>query len=440
MNFLQRFPTLSAAGSAVRRRELSCRDLVDGLLQRIEAHDASLRAWVEVAAEAAREAASHADENNSERQHALHGITLGVKDIIDVQGVATLAASPIRSHEKRPRDAAIVRQLRAAGAIVLGKTATTQWAFLDPAPTRNPWNADRTPGGSSSGSAAAVAARMCHVALGTQTGGSVIRPAAFCGVFGFMFAPDVVDPVGILPLAPTLDRPGLLAGDMHDLRRCYAVLAGGQDAPSPMDDRTGSQMIRVIRAPWIERASPAVASRYQTAVEELTARLRAVGMEAELVDCDLSHAFAGVAAAHFRVMAVEAAQVHGEAVGAQPEGFATEITNLIRQGEATSEKNYRTALDRLQQWGADVRQLLGAGEVLVMPSAPTTAPTRETTGDPSFNSPWTAAGTPVLTVPIGQADDGLQVGLQLIAAAGAEDRLCAVGQSFADDVRFPQLS
>lgn len=432
--------------SAVQTGELSCRELVLQLLRRIETLDPQLRAWVAVDAAGAlaqaeqRDAAAAAGNSGP-----LHGLTLGVKDIIDVAGLATLAGSPLRPASPAHHDAAVVSALRAAGAVILGKTVTTQWAFLDPPPTVNPWQADRTPGGSSSGSAAAAAARMCHVALGTQTGGSVIRPAAFCGLFGFMFARDVQNGRGILPLAPFLDRPGLLAGALADLRAVYNVLLADPQASLASDQAANSARpaslpaeVLVLREPLTNTASPQVLAVFERALTRLAAR-GGNSSGPRMVDGQLVHEFSGVAEALGRVMAFEAAGVHRQAFKQRASGYAPRIAELIRAGQKLGAATYEQAKDRLESWRTTVIERT-ANAVLVMPSAPTTAPGRETTGNPQFNSPWTAAGVPVLTVPIGLAADGLPVGLQLITAPGNEPQLFALAEAISGEPLIPPLA
>ena len=438
MNPLQSYSSLSAAGQAVRHGEVRGTELVRALLQRIDESDSSLHAWVAVDRDAAIRQAEHLDSLPSDEKPKLAGITIGVKDIIDVAGYPTLAASPLREDVACQQDAAIVQRLRDAGAIVLGKTVTTQWAFLDPPPTCNPWDLQRTPGGSSSGSAAAVAAQMCHVALGTQTGGSVIRPAAFCGVFGFMFPPGVVSTAGIQPLSPTLDRPGLIAGSLADLHSAYEVLSA-TDEVSVARSLQPPQQIRVIRAPWFERTDPEVLEVFERAITKLREDSARHDPPSSFEECDLSDEFQGVSTAHLSVMAYEAAIVHRAAFGDSPEQFAPKIAELIQAGQETTDTEYQHALAVLSDWRSAVANLTNDGAILMMPSAPTPPPTAETTGDPSFNSPWTAAGTPVLTAPAGQSADGLPIGIQLITAPAFAERLFRTARCWEGSVVFPAL-
>ena len=215
----------------MRSGQLSSAELTLGCLRQIRDLDDEIRAWVRldpteigVAARMSRDR----QIRNGEIVGPLHGIPIGVKDIIDVAGLPTIAGAPWRAGHIAEHDAPLVARLRAAGAVILGKTVTTQFAHIDPAATRNPWNLAHTPGGSSSGSAAAVAAKMCWGAIGTQTGGSVIRPAAYCGVVGVKPSFGSIDTAGVLPLSRPLDTVGVMAGCVDDARTMLAVL---QDRP-----------------------------------------------------------------------------------------------------------------------------------------------------------------------------------------------------------------
>src|SRR6516162_5434325 len=211
--------TIHEAAAAIRERSLSAVDLLETCLQRIEQTEPRLRAWVLVDRERARGEAEARDREarRGEWRGPLHGIPLGIKDIIDVFDWPTAAGSRLWAGSVARQDATVVRRLRAAGAVLVGKTVTTQYASFDPPPTRNPWNFSRTPGGSSSGSAAAVATGMCLGALGSQTGGSITRPASYCGVAGCKPTFGRISCNGVVPLAPSMDHPGPIAPCVEDL-------------------------------------------------------------------------------------------------------------------------------------------------------------------------------------------------------------------------------
>ncbi len=242
--------TLTSLAARIRSGELSPVELVKYCLTQIDRLEDQLHAWVLVDRDGARAAARRAAEELA-RGHdlgPLHGIPLGIKDIIDVAGWPTLAGSRVRDNRPAGHDAPLVAQLRAAGAIFLGKTVTTEFACFDPPPTRNPWNIDRTPGGSSSGSAAAVAVGMCVAAIGSQTGGSITRPASFCGVAGLKPTFGCVSLEGIVPISPRLDHPGPIcrsAGDLAVLLQAIAMPGRNLESANRKRARRGSAGCRI---------------------------------------------------------------------------------------------------------------------------------------------------------------------------------------------------
>ena len=235
------FPPIAELVCKIRDKRLTPRELVDACLKRIERVEPDVRAWVSVDAEGARRRADELTElaARGEILGPLHGIPIGIKDIIDVAGWPTRAGSPLRDGHLAREDAAVVARLRNAGAIILGKTVTTEFAWIDPPPTRNPWDATRTPGGSSSGSAAAVASGMCVAAIGSQTGGSIIRPASYCGVCGLKPTFGVVSRVGVLPLSISLDHVGPIARCVDDLAVVFGVIADPDPvSPRPVNEKS----------------------------------------------------------------------------------------------------------------------------------------------------------------------------------------------------------
>src|SRR5581483_10579110 len=219
--------TIHAAAAAIRERRLLPSDLLETCLQRIEQVEPRVRAWVLVDRDRARAEAKRCDEEvrRAQWRGPLHGIPLGIKDIIDVFDWPTAAGSRLWANSVARQDATVVRRLREAGAVLVGKTVTTQYASFDPPPTRNPYGAASTPGGSSSGSAAALACGMCLGALGSQTGGSITRPASYCGVAGCKPTFGRVSAHGVLPLAPSLDHPGPMARCVRDLEILLQTIA-----------------------------------------------------------------------------------------------------------------------------------------------------------------------------------------------------------------------
>src|SRR5438552_13081773 len=220
--------TITEAAEFIRRGELTPVELLDQCLARIDRYEPKVRAWVVIDRDGAREQAERrtAELKRGQNRGPLHGIPIGVKDIIDVFDLPTGCGSKLWANSIARRDADCVKRLRQAGAVILGKTVTTAFAYLDPPVTRNPWNLERTPGGSSSGSAAAVACGMSLGALGSQTGGSITRPAAFCGVCGLKPSWGRVSVEGVLPLAPSLDHVGVIARCVRDLAILLQPIVG----------------------------------------------------------------------------------------------------------------------------------------------------------------------------------------------------------------------
>jgi len=408
--------TLTALAARIRSGELSPVELVEHCLARIDRLEDRLHAWVLVNRDGARAAARRATEAVARGRALgpLHGIPIGIKDIIDVAGWPTLAGSRVRGNRAAEYDAPLVAQLRAAGAIFLGKTVTTEFACFDPPPTRNPWNLGRTPGGSSSGSAAAVAVEMCVAAIGSQTGGSITRPATFCGVAGLKPTFGCVSLEGLVPVSPRLDHPGPIGRSAADLGVLLRVIAmpGAQLA-------AGARLTRPPRIGWLKdffvsEASPPVRAATQTAVEQL----RSSGATIEPVG--LPPSFARVHEMHLRIMASDAAAYHRSTFDSQPDLYGRHISQLIRTGEKVAPAAYAEAVEHQQTFRREMQKLAAAYDGLLAPATVTPAPTPETTGDPRFNSPWSFAGLPVVSIPCSLADDGLPCGLQFIGPPNAD--------------------
>jgi aspartyl-tRNA(Asn)/glutamyl-tRNA(Gln) amidotransferase subunit A len=416
--------TLTELAGQLRSGGLSPVALVEQCLAQIDRLDDQLHAWVLVDRDGARAAARRAAEDLSSGRDLgpLHGMPIGIKDIADVQGWPTLAGSRVRDTRPAERDSPVVAQLRAAGAILLGKTVTTEFACFDPPPTRNPWNLQRTPGGSSSGSAAAVAAGMCVAALGSQTGGSITRPASFCGVAGMKPTFGCVSLEGIVPVSPRLDHPGPLgrsAGDLAVLLKAMA-LPGWQFAGATQFN--APPRIGWLQDFFVREAAPAVRNATQAAVE----RLRNAGAMIEPVRLPAS--FDRVHEMHLRIMAADAAQYHRPTFLAQPDRFGPNIAQLIRTGEKVSPAAYQEAVEHQQSFRRDLQTLAAAYDGLLAPATVTPAPTPETTGDPRFNSPWSFAGFPVASILCSLADDGLPCGLQFIGVPRSDLQIIELAQ------------
>lgn len=422
--------TATEALRRLRRRELRAADLVRSLLDRIAAVEPKVRAWVVVDDLGALERA-RAEDAAFARLAALplFGVPIGLKDIYATRDLPTAAGFPPWSGRVLDYDAATVERARDAGAIVLGKTETTQFAFADPAPTRNPWDLERTPGGSSSGSAAAVSTRMVPLALGSQTAGSILRPAAYCGVCGLKPTYGLVSRYGVSPLAPSLDHPGPIARSVEDLALALAVVAGSDPRdPTTAGARTADYLaaVRTPRAPtfgvvedFLDLAQPGVRAVTLRALDELSragARRR---------DLRLSTPLPVVAAAQQTIMQVEAAEVHRALHAQSASAYLPRMRALVETGALVSAGLYLRAQRIRRRFRAETAALLADVDCLVMPTVSNVAPPRDTTGDRTFQAPWSLLGLPAITLPSGLSD-GLPVGLQLVAGPWEEARLFAI--------------
>lgn len=413
---LPKLPTIAEAARLMRAGELTPLDLVEHCLGRIAQFEDRIHAWVLVDEEGAWKEAKRQTEMlaHGEELGPLHGIPIGIKDIIDVAGWQTKCGSRLRENvPPAEKDATVVANLRKAGAIILGKTVTTEFACFDPPPTRNPWNLNHTPGGSSSGSAAAVAMELCMAALGTQTGGSIIRPAAYCGICGFKPHYDAEIMAGIFPLTKRLDHVGPFARTMADAARVHWAY---RDLPQ-FDWHVPTAAIprlAVCEPFFKENSASDVWDQFVSAVRKLEEAGAAIDY------CELPPEFHGVHEMHRRIMAVEAAMVHRADFERSPEAYSFHIRSLVEEGLKVTAIEYddalahhRTFRERFPQW---VQNSTARMDGFLIPATPTAAPgVLQTTGDPKFNSPWSYAGIEAATIPIGLNADGLPIGLQILS-------------------------
>src|SRR2546428_1633219 len=406
------------AAAAIRAGALSPVELVDACLARIRGLADRLTAWSVVDADGARATARERqrEARAGRLRGPLHGVPVGVKDIFDVAGLPTTGGARPFAHTRPSVDATAVTRLRAAGAIVLGKTVTTEFAYRDPAPTRNPWNLAHTPGGSSAGSAAALGARMAPLALGSQTVGSVLRPAAYCGVVGFKGTHGLVPVAGVIPLAWSLDHVGILARSVADVALAMSVLSGKDLEPTVV----GAP--RLALAPeLLGRASREVAAHVE-AVADACARAGATVSKVEL-----PATFRGLHAAGLTVLEAEAAAYHAPSFAKHADDYGSEMRSLIEAGLGHPAAAYIQANRARLAFREDVMPLLMAHDALLCPTAPAPAPAGlGSTGDGSLCAPWSNAGVPAISLPSGIAPSGLPHAIQLVQAAGASARLLGV--------------
>ena len=419
--------SISSLLAAMRSGTLTSMGLVERCLARIEAADRDLRAWISVNASGARADALRADENLARGVvlGVLHGIPIGIKDIVDVAGTVTGAGSPLRMKSQPPaeRDAALVTALRRAGAIIIGKTVTTQFACFDPPPTNNPRGADRTPGGSSSGSAAAVAAGMVPAAIGSQTGGSITRPASYCGVCGMKPTFQTVSLDGVVPVASSLDHPGPIARTVGDLRIMLQALTGTACVESELPAISGLRLGR-LRQFFEDRVDPELSDALNATID----RFASAG--ATFVDIDVPDEFSDVLVHHRRIMATEAAAWHRERFREHRDDYGPCVASLIEDGLRTSFDDYLASkAHQLALTTAMAAQFKDSIDALLTPATTGPAPDAATTGDPCMNAPWSYTGLPTVSFPIGLSTDRLPLAIQLAGPHRHDWRLLDVAEA-----------
>jgi Asp-tRNA(Asn)/Glu-tRNA(Gln) amidotransferase A subunit family amidase len=416
---------LGAAEAArrIRAGTLSPSNLLAACLKRTDAVEPAVGAWVRLDRDAAARVAVQRDIEAREGRFMgpLHGVPVALKDIFDAAGVPTAAGAPAWATRTPAVDAPSVAALRGAGAVPMGKLATTPFAYLDPSATRNPWNPEHTPGGSSSGPAAAVAARMVPLALGSQTVGSVLRPAAYCGVVGLKPTHGRISAAGVLELAGSLDHVGVFARAVEDCALALAVLAGGDPAP---DDYLGTVVEPAaprlgVLAPFLARATPEMGKH----LEAVTRGLEAAG--ARVGDVTLPAAFASIHDVGATVLRAEAAAAHAPLFPAHAAEYPPKIKELVELGHAISAPAYLAAQAARRQVREAVGAIAARYDAFLLPTIGAPAPRGlGSTGDPSFCSPWSFLGMPAITLPTG-VEGGLPLAVQLVAAPWSEARLLA---------------
>jgi len=446
--------TIVEAAGQIETGRLKPSDLLESCLGRIDQYEDKVSAWVMVDREAARRAAADADQAIAQGDYLgpLHGIPIGIKDIIDVQGLVTTAGSPLRKDCVAKADAPLVASLRRAGAIIVGKTVTVEFACFDPSPTRNPWDPQlrHTPGGSSSGSAVAVALGMCLGATGTQTGGSLVRPASYCGICACRPTFGRVDCQGVVPVSHHLDQPGPMTRTVGDLELLLRYLPRpqqlGRSDGRPIGEKvpffpfSTPPLLGVVEQFFMDEAD----DRIRHATESALDMLREQGARIESANLPDRVDMPEILAMHGRIMAVEAAEYHQEQFAACRESYGPMITGLLDEGLTILGVDYAAALRHQRETRLRLRPLLEQFDALIMPATDTTAPpTLETTGDRKFQAPWSYAGVPVVSIPCGLASDAMPAAVQLVGPHHDDSRLLAIAawceRHLAFDARPPMV-
>ena len=418
------------AGARIRRGEISAEALVRACLERIEAVDGEVEAWSHLDPDHALEQARRADAAHQAGIDLgpLHGLPVGVKDIYDTSDMPTENGTPLHAGRRPNRDATAVALLRQAGAIVLGKTVTTELAFYAPGKTRNPHDPARTPGGSSSGSAAAVASGMVPLALGSQTNGSVIRPAAFCGVCGYKPTHGTISRNGVLALSRALDTLGVFARSVADLALVAEPLTVFDDRDPDMRPQGRPRLVEgVAQAPPLE---PNFAFVKTPAWDRADADTREAF--AELVGvlgprCDevpLPEVFEGAIGWHRTVMFADFAKSFAALYDRGRDRLSAVMREAIEEGRRCLALDYNRALDWRDVLNNGLNEIFERYDAILTPAAPGEAPLGlEATGSPAFCTLWTFCGTPAVTVPLLRGSNGLPMGVQLVGRRGDDARL-----------------
>jgi aspartyl-tRNA(Asn)/glutamyl-tRNA(Gln) amidotransferase subunit A len=420
VNFAADPGSVADLSAQIRAGTLTPTALLERYLERIEAVDRHVQAWRDVAAESAqREAEQLTREAKSGAfRGALHGIPVGIKDIIDVAGMRTLANS--RSRADAPiasADAEVVASLRLAGAVILGKTHTTEFAYFDPSPARNPHNVGHTPGGSSSGSGAAVAAGTVPLTLGTQTVASTNRPAAYCGIAAFKPSTQSTCLYGVLPLAPAFDTVGCYGRHVADAAALYEAMCP-PPVPSAVPSPDGALDIVQIEDPMLDDCDAGISA----AVRAVAERLAAAGHRLRRAPSPV--AFDKLYEAQMRAMKYEGARIYRRLREAPAGSVGPKFMAMVHEGLEISDEQYRQDRGRLAQARAVFWRTFphaGVSGALLFPASPKTAPPGiESTGDPKYISPWTALGGPIVTLPAGLHPNGLPIGVLLCGCPGTD--------------------
>jgi len=426
----------SEAARLIREGVVSSQQLVEAYLARVREADAEVQAWAFLDPDHALAQARAADEWRLEGRPTgpLHGVPVGIKDIIDTADMPTENGSVLYAGRTPSRDATVVAMLRAAGAVILGKTVTTEFAFFAPGKTRNPHNAEHTPGGSSSGSAAAVAAGMVPLALGSQTNGSTIRPAAFCGVLGFKPTHGLIPRHGILTLSRTLDHVGLFARTIEDLALLMEQLVGYDERDPDTRPRARIPFVEVaaeeppllpmfafVKTPHWERVDEETKAAFAELIDHLGDRVE----EVEL--------FPSAAEAwewHRTIMEAEMAANLEREYEQGRDRLSEPLRAQIERGREVRAVDYQRAVSRIRPIHETFVEMFEQRyDAILTPAAPGTAPKGlASTGDPSFCTLWTLTGMPAVSLPLLEGTNGLPLGVQLVGPRNGDARLLRTGR------------
>ncbi|MGJ4926011.1 amidase [Bradyrhizobium sp. HKCCYLS2038] len=419
--------TATAVAQGIAAGTFSSEEIAAALIARIAAIDGEIQAFAHVDPEVvlAEARARDAWKSMGGRLGPLHGVPVGIKDLFDTADYPTEYGSPIFAGHRPSADAAAVRRLREAGAVVIGKTITTEFAYYAPGKTRNPHDTARTPGGSSSGSAAAVAAGLAPLALGSQTNGSVIRPASFCGVYGVKPSHGLVSRAGALLLSRKLDHVGAFARSLDDLALALDVLVG-QDAADP-DSRpyAAPGFGAALRSAWPlpPRLAFVRTPVWDRADADARSAIEALARELHAEEVELPAGFAGAWDAHRAIMTVDMAHNLGHHADRGP--VSLQFAELIAEGRRITAVQYLAARRDAERYAEGLSGVFEqvADAIITLPAVGAAPQGLEATGDPAFCSLWSLVGCPALSLPLLTSSDDMPIGVQLIGAFNRDERL-----------------
>lgn len=433
--------SLAEAAADIRDGRMTSAELVADCLKRIEETDPGIQAWAYIDPAYAMMQAEAADLHRQQGKALgpLHGVPVGIKDIFDTRDMPTEFGSPVWAGRTPRRDATAVARLREAGAVIMGKTVTTEFAYFHPNKTRNPHDPTRTPGGSSSGSAAAVAAHMVPGAIGSQTNGSVIRPAAFCGVVGFKPGHGLISRSGALELSRTLDVVGVFARSVQDAALLAESLVGfDEDDPDtrpvarpPFASVVASEpplppRFAFVRSAFWDQAESVTRDAFEELVKEL-------GDAA--VEVDLGERFGRGVELQCVVMEVEMAHNLRRDYEKGGDQLSDAFRKLIERGRTYPAVQYAAALAGIGQLNEVLDHVFDEYDAILTPAAPGEAPAIETTGSPVFCSTWSYLGTPAISLPLMASPAGLPLGVQLVGRRGNDARLLRTARWLVDNLQ-----
>jgi aspartyl-tRNA(Asn)/glutamyl-tRNA(Gln) amidotransferase subunit A len=429
--------TVSETAQQIKDKQLSPVDLVQSQLERIDATDKELQAWVTIDREEVLTTAKQLEDeaNGGRTRGMLHGVAVGLKDIFYTAGMKTAAGSKVYADFVPDFDATTVRKIKEAGGIILGKAVTTEFATSDPSPTYNPWNLEHTPGGSSSGSSVAVASKTVGAALGSQTGGSTCRPAAYNGIVGLKATYGRISRYGVVPVSWSLDHVGILVRTVDDAALMLQVLSG-EDANDP---GSANEPVPNFMQQMAEHNLPpriGVPSQYfqEKSTSEVWAHTQAVANQlaaagAEIVEIGLPGSFSSSHSVQRIVMNVECAAYHEQFHADQAEDYGPRVRAGMEMGMLIPATKYLQAMRLRRQFRQDMVQMVQQVDAVLTPTTPAPAPKdRNTTGDASFQAPWTSCGLPTVTIPSGLSENGMPLGVQLGGLPFEEGKLLGIAK------------